>query len=38
MSMNNNNRVTFTGSIGTIFVGINVQNDDFSPECRRPPP
>ena len=31
-------RVAFTGSIGTIFVGINVTNDDFSPECRRPPP
>ena len=31
-------RVTFTCSIGTIFVGINVTNDDFSPECRRPPP
>ena len=31
-------RVAFTGSIGTIFVGINVTNDDFSPECKRPPP
>ena len=31
-------RVTFTCSIGTIFVGINVTNDDFSPEWRRPPP
>ena len=31
-------RVTFTGSISTKFVGINVKNDDFSPECMRPPP
>ena len=32
------NRVTLTGSIGTIFVGINPKNYDFSPKCRRPPP
>ena len=31
-------RVTFTGSISTKFVGINVKNDHFSPECMRPPP
>ena len=31
-------RVTFTGSIGTIFGGTNPKNYDFSPKCRRPPP